>query len=64
MDQDADPATLNLDEARAQLVLARQHIVDTGQWSIRSAGVFKRNADRYNGVTDCLDDVRRRGLIQ
>lgn len=50
--------------ARAELRLARQYFVATGQWAIASAGVFKRNADRYNGVTDCLDDARRRGLIQ
>ncbi|WP_130617979.1 hypothetical protein [Dyella amyloliquefaciens] len=62
LDLDSNP--VDLDAAREQLRLAREHIVATGQWAIGTAGVFKRNADRYNGVTDCLDDDRRRGLIQ
>ena len=63
LDLDVDPDTLDLDAAREQLRLARAHIVNTNQWAIGTAGVFKRNADRYNGVTDCLDDAHRRGLI-
>jgi len=62
LDLDSEPA--DLERALEQLHLARQHVVNVDQWAIGSAGVFKRNADRYNGVTDCLDDARRRGLIQ
>lgn len=62
LDLDSEPA--DLASARLQIRLAREHVVDLDQWSIGTAGVFKRNADRYNGVTDCLDDDRRRGLIQ
>jgi hypothetical protein len=62
LDLDSEPA--DLATARQQLRLAREHVVDLDQWGIGTAGVFKRNADRYNGVTDCLDDIHRRGLIQ
>lgn len=62
LDLDSDP--VDLLTARQQLRLAREHVVDIDQWAISTAGVFKRNADRFNGVTDCLDDDRRRGLIQ
>lgn len=64
IDLDTDLDQLSVEQLREQLRLAREHIVSTNQWAIGTAGVFKRNADRYNGVTDCLDDDRRRGLIQ
>jgi len=33
-------------------------------WAIGAAGVAQRNAIKRNGTTSCLDDLRRRGVIQ
>lgn len=34
------------------------------EWAIGAAGVVERNAIRRNTTASCLDDYRRRGLIQ
>lgn len=32
-------------------------------WAIGAAGIAQRNAIKRNSTTDCLDDLRRRGVI-
>lgn len=49
--------------ATAQLALAKQYIDQQSQWAISAAGIFQRNAIKRRGTAECLDDLRRRGVI-
>lgn len=67
----AAPAGLGFDidppdylSAIAELRLAKQYIAEQHLWAIGSAGVFQRNAIKRRGTASCLDDLRRRGVIQ
>jgi hypothetical protein len=50
--------------AVAELRIAKQYIGDQRIWAIGAAGVFQRNAIKRRGTAYCLDDLRRRGVIQ
>lgn len=53
----------DLASAIAALHAAKEHIAAVDQWAIGTAGIFKRNADKFYGVAQCLDEDRNRGLI-
>jgi hypothetical protein len=50
--------------AIAQLRLAKQYIGEQSQWAIGAAGIFQRDAIKRRGTAACLDELRRRGIIQ
>lgn len=56
------PSLAGLDAA-AQIVALERYSAAQSLWAIGASGVAQRNAIKRKSTTDCLDDLRRRGVI-
>jgi hypothetical protein len=57
------PSLAGLDD-HAKIERLEAYSAAQSLWAIGAAGVAQRNAIKRNGTTSCLDDLRRRGVIQ